>query len=103
MSVAMVEKNPESEELPAQSVIQYWICQPVDQFRQGQHVYEIQGRKYVVIAYCPEKDIAVGMCCKDRRIARMQVNDYKESDRLAHKKDWTFLAWLLSCKPKRPS
>ncbi len=101
MSVVSVAKDTEVEVMTGKTIIQFWICQPVDQFRQGQHVYEISGKKYVVIAYCSEKRIAFGMCSQDRIVAKMEVHDYHEADRLAHKKNWTFSAWILPYKSKR--
>lgn len=101
MSAITVGKELEVQEEQGLTVIQYWICVAVDIFRLGQHVYEISGKKYVVMAYCSDKRIALGMCATDRIIAIMEVHNYKIEDRLAHKKNWTFLAWILPSKRKR--
>ena len=101
MSVFPLRKDSECSQKETQTVTQYWICEIVDPFRKGQHIYEINGTKYVVMAYCSDKKIAIGMCSAERMIAIMEVPNFKIEDRLAHKKNWIFLGWLLPAKLKR--
>lgn len=100
MSVAVVRKS-EEEQVQPQTITQYWICERTDQFRKGAHVYEINGQKYVVSAYCSERERAIGMCSRGRMIAIVEVHNYTPDLRLAQKKDYTFLAWILPYKRKR--
>ena len=101
MSVCILKRDENVETEQNRTVTQFWICQEVDFFRQGHHVYEINETKYVVKAYCSEKRVAVGMCASGNKIAIVEVHDYKEEDRLADKKSWTFSAWILPYKRKR--
>ena len=76
------------------SVIQYWVCAPVDIFQKGAHIYEIDGLNYVVMAYPADLNFATAICSKGRKIAKVEVHDSSTQNRLAHKKKWTFIAWV---------
>jgi len=69
MSGLAAEKLPET-----QSVIQYWICQPVIARRES-HTYFIDGQFYTVIAYCKDYKTAIDMLGKnqERGIAEVEV------------------------------
>lgn len=100
MSFAVVRKS-EEEDVKPQTITQYWICEKTDKFRKGAHVYKMNGETYVVSAYCSERKIAIGMCFCNKMIAIIEVHNYTQDLRLAHKKNWTFLAWILPYKRKR--
>src|SRR4030042_2974588 len=104
MEVEMGEPARQLEQVvEVSAVTQYWVCQEVDIFRVGHHVYEINGRNYVVMAYPIDRRFATAICSKGRMIAIVEVHDYNPKANLAHKENWTFLAWILTVPPKRLS
>jgi len=98
MSGLAAEKIPET-----QSVIQYWICQPVSA-RSENHTYYIEGKFYTIIAYCHDYKTAKGILGnnQERGIAEVEVFDYEETMRLAHKENFEFLGWKIQPKIKAP-
>lgn len=78
------------------TVTQYWVCSPVDIFQNGPHVYEIEGSKYEVAAYPGDLNFAkaVRKSYEGRKIAEIEVHNYRPQDKIARKNNWTFIGWI---------
>lgn len=84
-------------------VRQYWLCLKVEADRQGIHTYFLEDGMYAVTGYiCKEAD-AVRMCSAGKCVAEVIVHNYLSAELLAHKKEFTFLRWVLIRPVKAPA
>lgn len=89
MSQAAVKLEPETV-----TVTQFWLMQKVEP-RQEQHTYEINGEFFCVLAYC--NSLKDARCMRGRRehvyVAEVEIPDYDDSIRIAHKKEYFVKKW----------
>lgn len=103
MSVAMnlAVETGDPAEYP-RDIVQYWLCLAVDADRKGADIYVIEGVTYVVVGYVADERSAIGMCCTGKKVAKVTVHNYVQSQRLAHKKFYTFEEWVFDKSAKAP-
>jgi len=78
---------------PAKLKTQYWVLSETTGSLK-EHVYKIGKKFFQVVAYCDEIKYAYGFCGTSGKkvVFEVQISDYDESMRMAHKKNFTVIS-----------